>query len=91
MKLKTFFTVFEGLSFGKKNKNLIKYSGHKLLVFSIGITLVDVHLNGLNSSHLLILVGGLLVILIDCIIFLSPFLDITRMSMSTIYFLAQLE
>ena len=62
-----------------------------LLVFSIGITLVDVHLNGLNSHHLLILVGGLLVIFIDCIIFLSPFLDITRMSMSTVYFLAHLE
>ena len=36
-------------------------------------------------------VGGLLVILIDCIIFLSPFLDITRMSMSTVSFLAQLD
>ena len=32
--------------------------------------------------------GGLLVILIDCIIFLSPFLDVTRMSMSTVSFLA---
>ena len=30
--------------------------------------------------HLCILEGGLLVILIDCMIFLSPFLDVTRMS-----------
>ena len=34
--------------------------------------------------------GGLLVILIDCMIFLSPFLDDTRVSMSTVSFLAQL-
>ena len=35
--------------------------------------------------------GGLLVILIDCMIFLSPFLDVTRMSMSTVSFLTELE
>ena len=35
--------------------------------------------------------GDLLVILIDCMIFLSPFLDVTRMSMSTVSFLAQLN
>ena len=57
----------------------------------IGITLVDVHLNWLNWFHLLILEGDLLVILIDCMIFLSPFLDVTRMSMSTVSFLAQLD
>ena len=34
---------------------------------------------------------GLLVILIDGMIFLSPFLDVTRMSMSTVSFLAQLD
>ena len=38
-----------------------------------------------------ILEGDLLVILIDCMIFLSPFLDVTRMSMSTVWFLAQLD
>ena len=59
--------------------------------FSIGITLVYVHLNWLNWFHFFILEGGLLVILIDCMIFLSPFLDVTRMSMSTVSFLAQLE
>ena len=52
---------------------------------SIGITLVDVNLNWLNWFHFLILEGGLLLILIDCMIFLSPFLDITRMSMSTVF------
>ena len=40
---------------------------------------------------LLILEGGLLLILIDCMIFLSQFLDVTRMSMSTVSFLAQLD
>ena len=59
-------------------------------VFSIGITLVDVHLNWLNQIHFLILKGGLLVILIDYMIFLSPVLAVTRMSMSTVYFLAKL-
>ena len=34
---------------------------------------------------------GLLVILIDCMIFLSPFLDVTRMSMLTVSLLAQLD
>ena len=35
--------------------------------------------------------GGLLVILIDCMIFLSPFLDVTRMSMPTVCFLIKLD
>ena len=39
--------------------------------------------------NILFLEGGLLVILIDCMSFLSPFLDVTtRMSMSTVSFLA---
>ena len=59
-------------------------------VFSVGITLVDVHLNWINWFNFLILEGGLLVILIDCMIFLSPFLDATRMSTSTVFFLTQL-
>ena len=37
-----------------------------------------------------ILKGGLLVTLINCMIFLSPFLDVTRISMSTVYFLTLL-
>ena len=49
---------------------------------------------GRRSSELaqlvLFLEGALLAILIDCTIFLSPFLGVTRMSMSTVSFLAQL-
>ena len=52
---------------------------------------VDVLENWLNWFHFLFLRGGLLIILIDCMIFLSPFLDVTRMSMSTVSFLAQLD
>ena len=35
--------------------------------------------------------GGLLVILIDCMNFLSPFLDVARMFMATVSFLTQLD
>ena len=35
--------------------------------------------------------GGLLVILIDCMFFLSLFLDVIRIPMSTVSFLAQLD
>ena len=59
--------------------------------FSTGNTLVDAHLNWLNWFHFLILEGGLLVILIDCMIFLSPFLDVKRTSMSIVSFLTQLD
>ena len=62
-----------------------------VLIFSVGITLVDVHLNWLNWFHFLILERGLLVVLIDSMIFLSPFLDVTKMSMSTVSFIAQLD
>ena len=49
---------------------------------------------GMNYFHINpfhILEAGLLAILIDCMIILSPFLDVTRMSMSTVSFLAQLD
>ena len=39
-------------------------------VFSIATTLVDVHLNWLNLFHFLVFESSLLVILIDCMIFL---------------------
>ena len=58
---------------------------------SLGIALVDVLLNWLNWFHFLFLEGDLLVILIDCMIFLSPFLDVTKISMSTISLLTQLD
>ena len=45
--------------------------------------LVDVHLNWLNLFHFLTLKGGLPVILIDFMIFLTPFLDVTRMFLSS--------
>ena len=45
-------------------------------VFSLGTTLVDVLQNWLNWIHILFLEVGLLVILIDHMIFLSPFLDV---------------
>ena len=61
-------------------------------VFSIGVNLVDVHLNWLTwFHHLLILKGSLLNILIDCMIFLSPVLDVTRMSMLIVSLLVQLD
>ena len=49
------------------------------------------YLNWLNWFRFLILKGDLLIIVIDCMIFLSPFLDVTRMSMSTVSFLVQLD
>ena len=52
-----------------------------LSLFSRFFTWVDVHLNWLSWFHFLILEGGLLVILIDCMICLSRFLNVTRMSM----------
>ena len=58
---------------------------------SIGISLVDAHLSWLNWFHFLILEEGQLVILIDCMILLSPFLDLTRMSTSKVSFLAQID
>ena len=51
-------------------------------MFPLSITLVDVHLDWLNGSNFHILKGGLLVILIDYMILLSPFLDVPKMSMS---------
>ena len=46
---------------------------------------------GSTGFHFLFLNEGILVILIDCMIVLSPFLDVTRMSISTVSYLAQLD
>ena len=62
-----------------------------LKALSAGITLVDVHLNWLHLFDFLILEGALIVILLDCIIFLSPFLDVTRMSMSAVSLQSQVD
>ena len=52
--------------------------------------MIDIHLNWLNWFHFLILKGGLLVIQIGCMIFVSPLLDVKRVFFSTVSFLAQL-
>ena len=52
---------------------------------------VDVLQNWLYWFDYLFLEGGLYVILTDYMIFLPPFLDATRMSMSTVSFLTQLD
>ena len=57
-------------------------------VFSKGVTLVYAHLNWPQLVSLSYLEGGLLVIMIDCMIFLWSFLDLARMSMSSVSFLA---
>ena len=54
-------------------------------------TLVCAHLSGLNWFRFLVFEGGLHLILRDCIIFLSQFLDVIRMFMSTGSFLAQVH
>ena len=53
--------------------------------------MVDVLLNWLNWFHFLIFEGGLVVIPIDFIIFVSPLVDVTMMSMTTVSFLALLN
>ena len=60
-------------------------------LFPIGITLVNVLRNWLNWFHSIFLERGPLVVLIDCTIFLWPFLNVTSMFMSTVSFLAQLD
>ena len=49
-------------------------------------SLVDLHQNWHNWFHFHILEEGLLVILIECMTFLSPFLDVTRICTSTVFF-----
>ena len=57
----------------------------------LGITLVDILHNWLNWLQFPFLEGGLRIILIDCMIFLSTFRDGTRMSMATVSLLVQLD
>ena len=57
---------------------------------AVVITLAEVLQNWLNWFHFLFLEEGLPVILIDCMSFLSLFLDVTRMPISTVS-LAQLD
>ena len=67
---------------------------HRRSVASLSLyigTFVDIHLNWLNWFHVLILEAGLLVILLDSMIFLSAFQDVARMSMSAVSFLSQID
>lgn len=61
-----------------------------LWVFSVGISLVDVHMDWLNWFHVLIHVSGPHVVLISWMIFLWLFLDVVRMSMPAVSYLALL-
>ena len=47
--------------------------------------------NWCNWFHFFFLEESLHVILVDCMIFLSPFLDVTRMAMPIVSFFAQLD
>ena len=72
----------------------LKHLAHRRIVASL--SLFYRYYFGRCSSELaqlvpfLFLDGGLLFILIDCMIFLSPFLVVTKMAVSTVSFLAQL-
>ena len=78
-----------GLTFSSK----LDWGSHSISIAktaSIGVTLVDVLQKCLTWFHFPFFKGGLLVTLIDCMVFLSTFLDVTRISMSTLFFLAEL-
>ena len=84
-----------GLSFQKKGEGgsafFLKEGGVPKVG---GLFFFSKRKGGMNYFHINpfhILEAGLLAILIDCMIILSQFLDVTRMSMSTVSFLAQLD
>ena len=61
------------------------------LFYRYYITLVHVLQNWFTWFYFLSHKGGLVFILTVCMIFLSPFLDVTKMSVSTVSFLAHLD
>ena len=79
-----------GPSFAASLEPLAHFQNVARLVFPIGIAL-DVQLIWFDWILFLIIKGGLLIILIDNMILLSPFLHVIRMSMSTVSFLAQID
>ena len=79
-----------GPSFATSLEPLAHFQNVASLVFPIGITL-DVQLIWFDWILFLITKGGLLIILIDNMILLSPILHVIRMSMSTVSFLAQID
>ena len=73
-----------GLSFAASLEPL----AHRQNVASLSL-LYRYYFDRCSSELVLFLEGGLLVILIDFVIFLSPFLDVTRTSMSTVSLLLE--
>ena len=90
-KLQKWICRFVGLSLAASPEPLGHRQSSCSQVISIGIALVDILQNWLSWFHFLFLEVGLLVILIDGMIFLPPLLDVTRMSMSKVSFLVQLD
>ena len=73
------------------NASLEPSAYQRNIVFSIGITLVDIHLKWFDWFHFLYLKGGLLVILKDCMIFLSAILRCYKEVYINSSFLVQLD
>ena len=71
--------------FIRSSKVAYKWVAYKTIQ-CIRIKLVDVHRNWLNWFCFVTIIGDLLIILTDYMIFLWPFLDVIRMSMPTVYF-----
>ena len=61
------------------------------LHWELGITITDFYLNWVKWLYFLILVAGPLIILLGCMIFLSLFPNVIRMSMWTAFFHAQIQ
>ena len=55
------------------------------------MVLTDIHLKWLNLFHFLVLMGVPFVVQIGCMIFLLLLLDVIRMPLSTVSFLAQID
>ena len=60
------------------------------LLYCSNAVMENVYLVWLNWFPYLVLVGGFVVILKDCMVFLSPLLDDIRMSIPTVSFIVQL-
>ena len=77
-KLQKWICRFVGPSLAASLKPLVHSRNKASLNLSIGITLVHIHWKRLNWFHFLILKKGLLVIVIDCMVFVSFFCTIPR-------------
>ena len=88
-KLQTWICRTVGLSLAAFLEPLVYYGNVASL--SLFCRYCYAPLNWLNWFHFPILEGGLLIILIDCMISLSPFFNITRISMTAVFFVAHLN